>query len=203
MLSGCGPDADSTHPCSLTVPIRRALCFALDPLNTANYLSPHSIQLHADYHRSLVETLLDPPTLPLDPSTLPRDPSTVKLDPLTVKLNPTILAREELQECTLEEHTIAAQVISSEERGLRALTAVHTALRRQRTGSSRCGFVLGGFDPLKEYKNMATLGTSHTMSLDQQNLMTASEHLDMAGETISVLHFKSEIPPKKLNYQRL
>lgn len=123
------------------------------------------IQQHVDYHRNSLESLLDPPILP--PSAL---------------LDPSTLANDELSECTLTEHTIAAGIIASDKEGLQALQTIHSALRNIQTGCSGCGFTLEGFDPMKEYKNVATLGTNKTIPLSQQNLMTAADHIDMRSK---------------------
>lgn len=166
-LNGCSLTSDPSHPCySLIRLTLKAFCFALDPDDLPPSLPSHlhqMIQLHTDHHRDSVKSLLDPPMLP------PKETST------------STLAREELSECTLVEHAIAAGVISSDMEGLQALKTVHSALRKKWTGCSGCGFSLEGFDPIKEYKNVATLGTEKQILLTQQNLMLAAEHIDMKG----------------------
>lgn len=96
-------------------------------------------------------------------------------------LDPLPLAQAELSACSLEEHKMAAQVLVASECGLRAMATVHAALR-QWAGSSGCGFVKTGFDPMKEYDNIAVLGMRNANMLSQQKLMNATSWMNLAGE---------------------
>lgn len=125
----------------------------------------------------MLKSLLHPSLLfptPSNPSTLDADPST--------------LAREELSDCTLTEHTIAAEIITAQEKGLQALEAVHLALRKKLTGGSSDNLAevpkygVQAFNPMKEYSNMAALGTHQHMM--QHELMMAPNHVDVIGESL-------------------
>ena len=98
----------------------------------------------------------------------------------------TMLA-EELRCCTLEEHELAAEVISSNEEGLLSLQRVHAAVRDLWSGSSNgCSLiqpnVKSRFNPIKEYCNVGVSGSWHaTRRLSQKKLMTLG-NLDNCSE---------------------
>ena len=102
-------------------------------------------------------------------------------------LDPLKLASAELSACSLEEHKMAAQVLVSSDSGLKTMATVHAALQ-QWVGASGRGFVKTGFDPMKEYDNVAVLGMCNVNMLSQQKLMTATNWMNIAGEFIACVY---------------
>lgn len=167
VLNGCGLVADSSHPChTLLLPVVNCFCFILDPSDVHVSLPvelQHTLELHVQYHNNMLDTLLTAPALP--PLTT-ADPSTLS------PLDPSVLAREELGECSFEEQGVAAEVMSGHQEGLQALLAVHSAMRR--------GYDItpASFDPMKEYRKLASPGTCGEALLSQQKLMRAGDDVE-------------------------
>lgn len=92
---------------------------------------------------------------------------------------PSTLLAAELQDCTLEEHELAAQLISSNEEGLVSLQKVQTAVKDLWMGKR------SRFNPMKEYCNVGVAGCNARKMLSQQKLMTLGEqHLPGSGELV-------------------
>lgn len=179
ILNGCVLATDPSHLAyPLVQPTLNCIQYILDPdalpLSFSNSSMSELIKETAEKQRDLLGTIVEP-------SLLGRDPST--LDPWT-------LAREELLQCSLDEHDVAAQVMTSCEETLLALNAVHAALRQYQLGTT--GKMQGNgpsnqFNPSKEYTNVAILGVQEEMMLNQQKLMTLAGNIDFPGECAGVV----------------
>lgn len=94
------------------------------------------------------------------------------------------MAAQELNGCTLEEHQMAVEVISSSEKGRESLKVVALALRKWWAGgvSEENHAEEDRFNPIKEYVNLAIPGSSAHRILSQQKLMAVESSMDCTGE---------------------
>ena len=89
---------------------------------------------------------------------------------------PLTLLEEELEDCTLEEHCLAAQLIRSNEEGLASLQNVCGNLREH------CGILqVMAFNPIEEYCNVGVAGSCCPVSQDQ--LTSSGDHLQKPGKS--------------------
>lgn len=178
VLKGCALATDPTHPAHpLILPTLKSLCFLLDPATP------------------LMDSDPEDPTSLLQPTTLQElrqslssilDPSIVEQAPDLAGLQPTAQLMEEMAECSLEEHECAAAVVGSSLQGRLALQDLHSALCQWQ--GSGCGLrrKKEGFDPLREYVNVARLGSKEDTLLNQQTLMSLADNQEIAGEQVMI-----------------
>ncbi len=89
---------------------------------------------------------------------------------------PELLLHEELKGCTLEEHDLAAQLITSDEEGVCSLQDIRRQLRKL-----YCVDGTSSFNPIQEYRNIGANGDNRAFSQDK--LCNVRDDLQDQGES--------------------